>query len=1017
MFNKKGTKRSLLMSALALLLCVSMLIGSTFAWFTDSVVSANNIIKSGTLEVSMMWADGKEEPASANWQDASTTKIFNYDKWEPGYTEARHIAVTNEGTLALKYQLTIVPTGEVSKLADVIDVYYIKTATQLDERADLSAYTPVGTLTQLINNEISAVDVMPNGKLAAGEGFTATLVLKMRESADNEYQNLSIGTNFSVQLLATQLTKENDSYGPDYDEDAWMDGMQVFTPEDLQTAINNGENPILQNDIELTEALVIPAAASTFSLRATPVYTVINLNGFRLTGTGFDANGKAHMVVNNGNAVIKNGTIAVTGANGGAALYNAEGASMILEDVAVIGAPQTGSGWPSYAVQNYGVMEINGAVVTSTHGALALYGDTVINDATVTMNGFGGSSHVFYIGGEGTDVIINGGTYTHKGNVDGSLAYIMTGTTMTVNGGTFSASNGGYGMATYTGSLTVNGGTFANALMDWGGPISIAGGTFATKPGDKYIAEGFKVVQTAAGYEVISSDRNYVAAGVYASTDGNTYYITNAAGYAWMDAQADNFFGNKTIKFTADIDFGGATLTSIRFWNSHPTIDGQGYTLSNFVIGYSGSKTPSGLFEGTFSVQNLNVVNADVTGDYVGVISGQMYGNITNCTVKDSVINGTYWQTGGLAGQYNQGNVIGCVVENCVINGKSAVGGLIGILNETAGVRKVEDCAVIDCQINQTGSFGASYDKYFGVAVGLINIDNSTVYFNNCELEGNTLKGVASNVLFGEVGSSTKVYVDGAKLVTDAAALQNAINAAAGDDVIRFGADIAGDVTVTQNDNVKITIDGNGHEFNGVLTVFGNGHKAGAALTIKNIDFVAANGASSCIVSPDRTLNNAYSYSSNVTVENCTFTDPDGVVDCAAVRHEDGGDTNWKIIDCVADNTMHSLIQVNNVQADGLTIEGCEVYSKNGINLNQCANVSIIDCKIDVKGYAVRYGVKGATVNGTFLIKDSTLKSANDGGDAVIVLRGTMTGSTLTLDNTTISGSPDFNGTANIVTK
>ena len=255
----------------------------------------------------------------------------------------------------------------------------------------------------------------------------------------------------------------------------------------------------------------------------------------------------------------------------------------------------------------------------------------------------------------------------------------------------------------------------------------------------------------------------------------------------------------------------------------------------------------------------------------------------------------------------------------------------------------------------------------------------------------------------------------GYTVVNSASALQTALDNAVDGDVIKFGSDINGNATVTQKADVKITIDGNGKTFNGVMTVFGNGRKATAGLTIKNIDFVAANGASSCIVSPDRSKNNAYSYSSNVTVENCTFTDLDGVVNCAAVRHEDGGDSNWKIIDCTVDNTMHSLIQTNNVEIDGLTIQGCEVYSKNGINLNQCTKVSIIDCKIDVKGYAVRYGVGGATVNGTFEIKDSTLKSANDDGDAVIIFRGTMTGSTLTITNTTIVGTPEISGNANVV--
>ena len=110
----KATKRALLSSVLALFLCFSMLLGTTYAWFTDSVTSANNIIQSGTLDVEMEWAEGKEIPSSANWKDASTGAIFNYDRWEPGYVEAKHLKITNAGTLALKYQLRILANGVVS---------------------------------------------------------------------------------------------------------------------------------------------------------------------------------------------------------------------------------------------------------------------------------------------------------------------------------------------------------------------------------------------------------------------------------------------------------------------------------------------------------------------------------------------------------------------------------------------------------------------------------------------------------------------------------------------------------------------------------------------------------------------------------------------------------------------------------------------------------------------------------------------------------------------------------------
>jgi hypothetical protein len=169
-----------------------------------------------------------------------------------------------------------------------------------------------------------------------------------------------------------------------------------------------------------------------------------------------------------------------------------------------------------------------------------------------------------------------------------------------------------------------------------------------------------------------------------------------------------------------------------------------------------------GLFSGTLTIKNLTVDNATATGKYVGILSGNMYGNIENCTVKNSTVNGTYWQTGALAGQYNGGNVIGCTVENCTINGLSAVGGLVGIVNENGGVRKIENCTLKNNVINQTGSFGAYYDKLFGVAIGYINIANSTVIIDGCTVEGNTLRGELSDRLYGEAGNGTSVIVNGA---------------------------------------------------------------------------------------------------------------------------------------------------------------------------------------------------------------------------------------------------------------
>ena len=88
--TKRSTKSSLILSAISLLLCASMLIGTTFAWFTDSVTSTGNKIQSGTLVLDLEMYDEANTTADkyASIKD-SKAPIFNYDKWEPGYTAVR----------------------------------------------------------------------------------------------------------------------------------------------------------------------------------------------------------------------------------------------------------------------------------------------------------------------------------------------------------------------------------------------------------------------------------------------------------------------------------------------------------------------------------------------------------------------------------------------------------------------------------------------------------------------------------------------------------------------------------------------------------------------------------------------------------------------------------------------------------------------------------------------------------------------------------------------------------------
>ena len=230
--TKRSTKRALLLSALSLLLCVSMLVGSTYAWFTDSVTSSGNIIQAGKLEVEMNWADGETDPAGTTWTDASKGAIFNSALWEPGYTEARHIQIVNAGNLAFNYKLRIVANGTVSKLADVIDVYYFATAKQLD-RTTVEQGQYLGTVTEVLGTDKNIANTIA-GFLKAGDSTEISLALKMQESAGNEYQGMALAADFSVELIATQATYEEDSFDKTYDENALSAAIPAALVRELE---------------------------------------------------------------------------------------------------------------------------------------------------------------------------------------------------------------------------------------------------------------------------------------------------------------------------------------------------------------------------------------------------------------------------------------------------------------------------------------------------------------------------------------------------------------------------------------------------------------------------------------------------------------------------------------------------------------------------------------------------------------------------------------------------------------
>ena len=199
--NQKATKRALLTSVMALVMCVVMLVGTTFAWFTDTASTAVNKIVAGNLDVDIVDKNGDSlDGKSLSFKDVNgKTDIL----WEPGATfNLDSFKIVNKGNLAFKYKVIISGVNGSAKLLEAID-FTINGQPLADWDGIL---LPVG------KEPIADKEVV-------GETDFITISGTMKKEAGNEYQGLSID-GIGITVYATQYTHENDSYDNTYDEDA-----------------------------------------------------------------------------------------------------------------------------------------------------------------------------------------------------------------------------------------------------------------------------------------------------------------------------------------------------------------------------------------------------------------------------------------------------------------------------------------------------------------------------------------------------------------------------------------------------------------------------------------------------------------------------------------------------------------------------------------------------------------------------------------------------------------------------
>ncbi len=295
------TKKALRGSLFALFLCIVLLIGTTFAWFTDTASTGVNKIQSGKLDVELQYKDGD------TWKNAEgqTLDFQKAEKgageeilWEPGCTyKLPEIKVVNNGNLALKYKLEVTGIEGDKKLNEVID--WTIAGGELDAEKPLAA---------------------------SASSDPMTIQGHMQESAGNEYQNLSI-EGISITVYATQDTVENDSFNNQYDKNATY---PVKSAAELKEALANGGSVSVSKDIKTNNIgdtaadRVIISNPTTLNLDA----KIVSPDDMGNNNTNFcalivDANTTINATANGG---------IDTGKNGGYAINVRKGANLTINN-------------------------------------------------------------------------------------------------------------------------------------------------------------------------------------------------------------------------------------------------------------------------------------------------------------------------------------------------------------------------------------------------------------------------------------------------------------------------------------------------------------------------------------------------------------------------------------------------------------------------------------------------------------------------------------------------------------
>ena len=709
MNNTKTTKRALLSSVMAMLICVAMLIGTTFAWFTDSASTGVNKIQAGTLKIGLEMKDNSgnwvnAEGETLSWKKAAGAPAGERVLWEPGCTyELPELRIVNNGNLALKYKMIVSGITGDAKLLDVISFTY-------GDNIDIDA----------------EVSLAPNAK-------TEGIVIKgeMAKTAGNEYQGLSID-GIGITVVATQLASEFDSTTDQYDTNA----TYLNTDAHGNYLISNANELVFFAKAINTKIAPYSDAGNTFKLTAD-----IDLGGRRwvpigrMTDTyGIGESSTFHGNFDGGNHTVRNFNIdtvdgiAGDDTNKGAGLFGA--VTGTISNLKVTNATIVTAHWAgTIAGQIKGTVEkcsVENITITCLPELIGTSWD----------NGDKAGSIVGYLDTNGTV------TRCSAKNVD-ITGYRDLGGIVGCSNGTVTKNTVGENVTiTYDNDATRNYNNYTSAAQH--------------NIGD-YIGRGADENDTGN-----TGTANY-ARGATAGTaeELNTFL----AGYA------SNSGENITVELTKDFDMANNWTTyNIGNYNgvNNLTINGNGHKITNLnkplLMGaFSG--------DGVITINDLTISNAKISqkAENLGIGAFIMHSDssggivFNNCKLEDSVIectganatNGSAY-AGGFIGYSSSGNTTfkDCSVTNCQISGKKSAGALIGHAQTNL---TVDGCTVTGNTITQTLE-----NRTAGAAAIVGRVSSTPITVKNTTVSGNTInQGAAVTSLATSVVCANATYTDG----------------------------------------------------------------------------------------------------------------------------------------------------------------------------------------------------------------------------------------------------------------